>query len=404
MISPIQEIYFSFVKANGITFRLASTERNLITSGGKATGRPLILFLHGFPESWYSWRHQLLFLKEKPFLAVAPDMRGYGSTRPQPKSVEAYTLPVLATDVLGIASELGYDKFILVGHDWGSQLAWTVSLLYPDHVIGVCGMSVPYAGNPKSGGLLTALQLKYGRCLGSGVSRDEYTTAKFHYILHHCLPHCAEEYNRNIREFIYRIYANQKGSGEIESGTPEYDIDGLMFPPMKDTTTDHSNNFDASKSPGLWKRLPRPKRLPKWLSQQDIDYFTEEFEMSGFHGPLCWYRALDLNVKLVATALNRRGVDDKIRIPSLFLIGENDKTILDLYGGKEKLISRVKGNLLGLTRQPIIVSDCGHWIQQEHFNFVNDELLQFFEDVLPSPSSRSQNCNYYKNQSPRSKM
>lgn len=150
-LSPVSGIYFSFLQANKLRFRVASNLRSLDKSGAvqaRASGYPLILFLHGFPESWYSWRHQLALLRDEPYLLVVPDMRGYGSSS-QPKSMEQYTQPELARDVLEIAKSLGYQKFIVVGHDWGAQLAWSVSLLYPRNVIGVCAMSVPYAGTPK---------------------------------------------------------------------------------------------------------------------------------------------------------------------------------------------------------------------------------------------------------------
>ena len=118
--TPVDGIYFSFLNANGINHRLASNQPNLhdinASSSSESPKPPLVLFLHGFPDSWYTWRHQLTFLRDKPFLAVAPDMRGYGSTS-KPSSVDQYTLPVLAKDVTEIASALGYEQFLVVGHD-----------------------------------------------------------------------------------------------------------------------------------------------------------------------------------------------------------------------------------------------------------------------------------------------
>ena len=267
-LSPIPGIFFSFVQANGIRHRLASHVRNLpqsIRDGSSSMDRnnkkrnpekkKLVLFLHGFPESWYSWRHQLTWLmKDQPnnnnnVIAVAPDMRGYGSTD-QPRTIPpnttnhdnfvdpAYTQPILANDVVSIAQTLGFDQFVVVGHDWGAQLAWTVALLFPHKVLGVCAMSVPYAGTPKKYGLLTSLQKQYGQCLPSSVpppnmneeeestttfattttmrsgqkvpSRDTMRKARFHYMLHHCLPYADQEYDKNRDEFLYRVYAYSK--------------------------------------------------------------------------------------------------------------------------------------------------------------------------------------------------
>ena len=375
--SPINNIYFSFVEANGIVHRLASTERNLCQTSRKRNNRhPLVLFLHGFPESWFSWRHQLLFLREEPFLAVAPDMRGYGSTT-QPVSVDAYTQPVVAKDVVEIAKALGYDKFFVVGHDWGAMVAWSVSLFYPEHVIGVCGMSVPYAGSRPKAGLLTMLQLKHGRCLGLNLSREELKRAKFHYMLHHCLPHCAEEYDKNTREFMYRMYAFRPGC-EVEEGTPEYDIKGLMFPPRGNDEHDRARTLDATSAPGLWQRIPRPKTPPAWLSSEDLQYLTMEFQRAGFHGGLCYYRNLDKNYELAKQLLS--GKDDRIHRPSLFLIGDRDG-LVKMYGGKRKVINRLKTFLPGLTRDPIFLKNCGHWIQQEEPEFVNNALLGFLSSA-----------------------
>jgi pimeloyl-ACP methyl ester carboxylesterase len=381
-LSPIDGVYFSFVKADGIVHRLASTERNL-TKGGAAFARsqgyPLIIFLHGFPESWYSWRHQLLCLRDRPVLAVAPDMRGYGSTS-QPVSVEAYTQPVLAKDVLEIAKALGYNKFIVVGHDWGCALAWSVALLYQEHVSGVCGMSVPYAGTPKKG-LLSMLQAAYGECLDPYLPRETMLKARFHYMLHHGLPRCAEEYNKNVREFLYRIFAYRPGC-DVEEGTPEHDVHSLMFPRTGDENHDNTRTLDATAAPGLWLRIPRPMSLPNWLTQQDLEYFYNEFEKAGFHGGLCWYQAADKNFQLMKELLRKEdgGYDDKIRPPSLFLIGQDD-SLIKFYGGREKVTARLKSNLFALTREPIFLEGCGHWIQQEKPEVVNHALLRFIDDV-----------------------
>lgn len=371
------------VIANGITHRLASPVKhwNEVDHEGPRPHHhhhhPLVIFLHGFPESWYSWRHQLLALQDKPFVAVAPDMRGYGGTS-QPWEVEAYTQPILAKDVVEIAKVLGYSKFIVVGHDWGAALAWSVSLLYPQHILGVCGMSVPYSGSPKAS-MLTMLQAQYGPCLDPSIPRETRRNAKFHYMLHHCLPHCAEEYHKNTREFLYRMYAARRGA-QVEEGTPEHDLRGPMFPPTGNEEHDKNRALDATAAPGLWQRFPRPKALPQWLSNEDLEYYIQEFERSGFHGGLCWYRALDRNFEEMREALIRGGRSDKIGPPSLFLSGEDD-SVITLHGGKQKVIKRLQSNLLRLTRDPIFIRGCGHWIQQEEPNVVNEALLQFLGEV-----------------------
>src|ERR1700757_1053664 len=121
-----------FVETNGIRMHLVEQGEG-----------PLVLLCHGFPESWYSWRHQLSALAAAGFRAVAPDMRGYGNTdRPEP--IEQYTLFHLVGDMIGVLDALGYETAVIAGHDWGAPVAWHAALLRPDRFRAVIGLSVPY--------------------------------------------------------------------------------------------------------------------------------------------------------------------------------------------------------------------------------------------------------------------
>src|SRR5919107_5008791 len=104
---------------------------------------PLVVLLHGFPESWYSWRHQLGALADAGFHVVAPDQRGYGGTT-RPEAIEKYTLLDLVGDVVGLIDALGAGKAIVVGHDWGAPVAWHTALLRPARGHGVVRLSVPF--------------------------------------------------------------------------------------------------------------------------------------------------------------------------------------------------------------------------------------------------------------------
>ena len=104
---------------------------------------PLVVLLHGFPESWYSWRHQIEALSGAGFRVVAPDQRGYGATD-APEEIERYTLLDLVGDVIGLIDAVGGGRAIVVGHDWGAPVAWHTALLRPDRVLGVAGLSVPF--------------------------------------------------------------------------------------------------------------------------------------------------------------------------------------------------------------------------------------------------------------------
>src|SRR6201990_2741484 len=132
----ITEVTHRTVETNGIHMHLAET----------GTG-PLVVLCHGFPESWYSWRHQLSALAEAGFRAVAPDMRGYGRTD-APEAIDQYTLLHLVGDMVGLLDALGADTAAIAGHDWGAPVAWYAALLRPDRFRAVIGLSVPFIPRP----------------------------------------------------------------------------------------------------------------------------------------------------------------------------------------------------------------------------------------------------------------
>ena len=126
------EVTHRTIETNGIRMHLA-----------EAGAGPLVLLCHGFPESWYSWRHQLPALAEAGFHAVAPDMRGYGRTD-RPEAIDQYTLLHLIGDMVGLVDTLGAEQAVIAGHDWGAPVAWRAALMRPDRFRGVIGLSVPY--------------------------------------------------------------------------------------------------------------------------------------------------------------------------------------------------------------------------------------------------------------------
>ncbi len=104
---------------------------------------PLVVLLHGFPEGWYSWRHQLRALAAAGYHAVAPDQRGYGESS-RPDAIASYSMFHLVGDVVGLIGALGEQRAVVVGHDWGAPVAWHTALFRPDLVRGVAGLSVPH--------------------------------------------------------------------------------------------------------------------------------------------------------------------------------------------------------------------------------------------------------------------
>src|SRR4029077_5334733 len=126
----------------GVTHRTLETNGIRMHVAEQGTG-PLVVLCHGFPESWYSWRHQLTALAEAGFHAVAPDMRGYGQTD-RPAEIEAYTLLHLVGDMVGLLDALGESSAVIAGHDWGAPVAWRAALRRPHLSRAVIGLSVPF--------------------------------------------------------------------------------------------------------------------------------------------------------------------------------------------------------------------------------------------------------------------
>ena len=126
----MEKIEHTTITANGINMHVASI----------GTG-PVILFLHGFPELWYSWRHQLLSLSSHGYRCIAPDLRGYGDTD-APPSAASYTVFHIVGDLVGLIDHLGIDQVFLVGHDWGAIIAWNFCLFRPDRIKALVNMSV----------------------------------------------------------------------------------------------------------------------------------------------------------------------------------------------------------------------------------------------------------------------
>jgi pimeloyl-ACP methyl ester carboxylesterase len=356
-------------------------------------------------------------------------MRGYGGTDQPPLFSSSstsspppsnYTQPVIARDVREIATALGYDKFVVIGHDWGCQAAWSVALLYPKDCIGVCGISIPYVGmNSQKQDYLSWLEDKYGPCLDPSLPDAVRRRGKFHYILHHCLDESHTMYDENCHEFLYRIYGYRPGC-QVEDGTPEYDINGPMFVFDKerqeeeeevDTSTpdiqgpEILKKLDAHDAPGLWKRIPRPTNLPSWFTVDDLEYICREYERSGFYGGLCWYRALRQKFHLMKqelqalrndqrqyqqkdkrktepkrTTTTTVQLDDTIYQPSMFIMGKNDY-LMKLYGGEDEIRSRIRSSMVHLLEKPIFVDGAGHWVQIEAHKDVNTAIHRFLNHV-----------------------
>jgi pimeloyl-ACP methyl ester carboxylesterase len=319
------------IETNGIHMRIA-----------EAGSGPLVLLCHGFPESWYSWRHQLPALAAAGYHAVAPDMRGYGGTD-APEAIDQYTLFHLIGDMVGVLDALGAATAVIVGHDWGAPVAWGAARLRPDRFRGVVGLSVP--PTPRGPKRPTTVMPQ--------------TPDALFYQLYFQAPGVAEaELARDVRRTVRTLLFSASGDvPQRESGAGDSGAVGMV-----------------PRQGGFLTRMIDPPTLPAWLTEADIDYFTAEFTRTGFRGGLNWYRNIDRNWELAAPF-----VGATITVPALYVAGERDSVVR--FRGMDQLIPNLKRFVPKLTRT-LMLPGCGHWTQQERPQEVNAALLEFLKTAV----------------------
>lgn len=328
MQSPVDGVSFRFIQSNGITMRIAE----MGNSG------PLLLLAHGWPESWYSWRHQIVALANAGFRVVAPDMRGFGETE-APPNVDDYDVIHTSADLVGILDALGEDTAILVGHDWGAITAWNTVLLHPERFTALINMSVPYRGRAAQSPMERMRQ-------GAGEN--------FNYIVYHNEPGgvAEAEYDANPRALISHVYLAIAANSDIE--------------PPKVT--------DPRRSAGGWiDRLGVPIRLPDWFTEKDLDYVVSQFEKAGFRGGVNYYRNFHRNWEITEHL-----TDAKISIPTLFIAGEEDFVI---GGATAEQLMATMGRVVEDLRDVVIIPDAGHWVQQEAPEATTAAMLEFLDSL-----------------------
>jgi len=319
-----------FIEANGIRMHLAEC----------GTG-PLVLLCHGFPESWYSWRHQLQALAEAGFHAVAPDMRGYGRTD-RPEAADQYTLLHLVGDMVGLLDALGEPTAVIAGHDWGAPVAWHAALLRPDRFQAVIGLSVPFI--PRRPALPTTLMPQ--------------TEEAIFYQLYFQAPGVAEaELERDVRKTVRSLLFSASGDAPRLPGDATAGKDVGM----------------VSRKGGFLDRMADPAVLPPWLTETDIDFYTQEFSRTGFRGGLNWYRNHDRSWEMLAPFAGAR-----VSVPALYVAGDRDLVVA--FRGMGQLIANLI-HFVPQLRRTLILSGCGHWTQQERATEVNEAMIDFLRSL-----------------------
>jgi pimeloyl-ACP methyl ester carboxylesterase len=319
-----------FVETNGIRMHLAEQGEG-----------PLVLLCHGFPESWYSWRHQLPALATAGFRAVAPDMRGYGLTD-RPEAIDQYTLLHLVGDMVGVLDALGHETAVIAGHDWGAPVAWHAALLRPDRFRAVVGLSVPFI--PR----------------GPDYPSKSYpqTDDTVFYQRYFQSPGVAEaDLEHNVR-FTMRSFLYQ-ASGDAPR------------PAIKSEQAGHV--FMVPRKGGMMAGWPNPTVLPSWLTEADVEIYADQFKQTGYRGGLNWYRNIDRNWELMAPFAGL-----KITVPALLIAGDRDLVLA--FGGMDQVVANLPKNVPKL-QKALFLPGCGHWTQQERPQEVNKAMIEFLRQL-----------------------
>jgi pimeloyl-ACP methyl ester carboxylesterase len=319
---------FSAIVTEDIVARTVETNGvRLHTLEAGRRGDPLVILAHGFPELAYSWRHQIPVLAAAGYHVLAPDQRGYGRSS-CPEAVDDYDIAALTADLVGLVDDVGAERAAIVGHDWGSIVAWHMPLLHPRRVCAVAGLSGPPVPRSRK-------------------------------------PPISAWRNKFSDNFFYILYFQEPGIADADLGRdPATTIRRALGGAAAQEKQAALTKLFAPGPQGYVERLPEPDGLPHWLTQSDLDYYIEEFSRTGFTGALNWYRNFDRNWELTADA-----PASTITVPSLFIAGAYDPVLS--FTATDRYTDVVTGPY-----RELIIEDAGHWIQQERPAEVNAALLQ----------------------------
>jgi pimeloyl-ACP methyl ester carboxylesterase len=292
---------------------------------------PLIVCVHGFPELWYSWRHQVSHFSSRGYLVAALDVRGYGGSS-KPAEIAAYSLRNLASDVAATIDQLGGGRAILFGHDWGAPIVWNTALRYPDKVTAVAGLSVPYV--PR------------GPMPFIDVVKAAYKGRFFYQIYFQDEGVAEAEFEADIPAGLRKGYFALSGEAPLNKWIEHKPADAKLLDGMID-----------------------PKPFPAWMSERDLQVYVDAFRAGGFRGPLNRYRAHRIDFED-----NAEFAGKPVTRPAFFIAGERDPVRafvpgMDLYANPGAGCTDFRGSA--------ILPGIGHWVQQEAPAETNAALEKF---------------------------
>jgi pimeloyl-ACP methyl ester carboxylesterase len=325
--SAMPEVTHRMIETNGIRLHVAEQGEG-----------PLVILCHGFPECWYSWRHQLGALAKAGFRAVAPDLRGYGRSD-RPEEVEKYTILHDIGDIVGLADALGVRQAVIAGHDVGATIAWQAALLRPDRFRAVIALSPPF------------------RPRGFGSSGPPTTL----------MP-------RNENALFYQLFLQTPEAEAALGRDLRRTFRSQFYSLSGDRPPSASGGFAGGMVPrngGNGAVLTDPASLPAWITEADIDVYVAEFTRSGFRGPLAWYRNVDRNWELMAPFAGAA-----VSVPALYIAGDRDF----VAAAFSQAIAQ-QSAMVPKLRPAIMLPGCGHWTEQERAPEVSAAMIDFLRSL-----------------------
>jgi len=285
-------------------------------AGRQNVGKPIVL-CHGFPEHAYSWRYQIPALVAAGYHVIVPNQRGYGHSS-CPTEVTAYDIKHLTGDLVALLDHYGYQEATFIGHDWGANVVWNLTLLHPERVNKVINLALPY----QERGERPWIELM-----------EEVFGEDFYFVHFNRQPGVADAIlKENTSRFLRNLFRKNVPPGPPEPGMQMINL----------TRADQ----------------PAGELV---MDEDELSVFISAFEFSGFTGSINWYRNLDRNWHLMAD------VKPMIPQPTLMIYGEKD------------LIPKSPGLKDFAPNLDVVTLDCGHWIQQEMPEETNQAILTWLE-------------------------
>ncbi|XP_024318547.1 uncharacterized protein LOC100828936 isoform X1 [Brachypodium distachyon] len=313
------------MEVNGISMHVAET-------GPEVDAKGTVLFVHGFPELWYSWRHQMEHLAARGYRCVAPDLRGYGGTS-APSDIASYTAFHIVGDLIALLDALGLAKQVFVlGHDWGALIAWYLCVFRPERVTALVNTSVTF---------MRSIMIRTGPGFVKPTDYFNSTYGPKFYMCRFQVPGVAEKQfaAANAKHLVRQVLCHCFSHGVA-----------------------CEENMDDD---------PSSTKLPSWLTEADVDYFGAAFEKTGFTGAINYYRNLDRNCELAAP-----WSDAKVRVPTKFIVGTGD-IAYNFLGIQDYLHNGGFKEDVPLLEELVVIPGAGHFVQQEKAQEVSDHIYDF---------------------------